>query len=218
MCTAETSGASDSVRCPRLVNGEPAALGKRQSDAAINHRTVRWCIGLSGESSATNSSLSGKEKGDVAIIHRTVRWCTGLSGGAPDCPVSQRRQRPTVVRAINARHMASSNGRLGAPDCPVFTGQCPVRHLDRRSNGRLRPIWKEIVHRTSYRTCPVAHRTVGCATRQKARIALAPSYLGAIKRTPRHMEQNTKLSRNILRLPDSVSTHLIRYGSDLSSV
>jgi hypothetical protein len=26
----------------------------------------------------------------------------GLSGGAPDCPVSQLRQRPTVIRAINA--------------------------------------------------------------------------------------------------------------------
>jgi hypothetical protein len=61
-----------------LVNGEPAALGQRRSDAAINHWTVRWCTGLSGESSAhtskssaMNSSLSGKEKGDVAIIHRT---------------------------------------------------------------------------------------------------------------------------------------------------
>jgi hypothetical protein len=78
--TGLSGGAPDSVRCPKLVNGEPADLGKRRSDAAINHRTVQWCTGLSGESSATNSSLSGKEKGDVAIIHRTVRWCTGLSG------------------------------------------------------------------------------------------------------------------------------------------
>jgi hypothetical protein len=42
--------------------------------------------------------------------------------------------------------------------------------------------------------------------------------LGAIKGTPSCMEENTKLSRNILRLSDSVSMHLIRCISDLSSV
>jgi hypothetical protein len=118
---------------------------------------------LSGESSATNSSLSGKEKGDVAIMHRTVRWCTGLSG-------EQTAPAPTVDHAINARRVARSNGRLGAPDCPVCTGQCPVRQPAPRSNGRMHPIWKEIVHRTSYSGCPVAYRTVQCATRQNARI------------------------------------------------
>jgi hypothetical protein len=41
-----------------------------------------------------------KEQGDVAIIHRTVRWCTGLSG-EPTAPA------PTVVHAINARHVAA---------------------------------------------------------------------------------------------------------------
>jgi hypothetical protein len=35
----------------------------------------------------------------------------------------------------------------------------------------------------------------------------APSCLGAIKETPRHMEQYTKLPLNILRRLDSVSTH-----------
>jgi hypothetical protein len=68
-------GTSDSVRCPRLADGEPAALGKRQSCMLIIRRTVRWCTGLFGESSAMNSSLSRKGKGDVAIIHR----CTELS-------------------------------------------------------------------------------------------------------------------------------------------
>jgi hypothetical protein len=93
-------------------------------------------------------------------------WHTGLSGGAPDsvrcprlarrqlgtlgkrerrrgykspdCPVSQLRQRLTV----GARHVVRANGRLGTPDCPV---RQPVL----RPNGRLRPIWKEIAHRTA---------------------------------------------------------------------
>ena len=73
---------------------------------------------------------------------------TGLSGGAPDCPVSQQRSRPTVGCAISRRRVARANGRLGTPDCLVCTGQCPVRQRARRSNGQMRPILKEIVHRT----------------------------------------------------------------------
>jgi hypothetical protein len=129
------------VWCARQVNGEVASLGKRRSCTAIIHRTIRWCTGLSGESSAMNSPLSGNEKGNVAIIHRTVRWCTGLSG------------EPTVVSANGRpRNLRATRGLLqwsvGAPDCPVCTRQCPVRQRARRSNGRMHLIWKEIVHRT----------------------------------------------------------------------
>jgi hypothetical protein len=49
--------------------------------------------------------------------------------------------------------------------------QCPVRQRARSCNGRLCPIWKEITHQTCYSSCPVAHRPVRCATRQKARMA-----------------------------------------------
>jgi hypothetical protein len=52
-----------------------------------NHRTVRWCTGLSSgssvpasKSSAMNSSLSGKGGGAAAKNHWAVWWCTGLSG------------------------------------------------------------------------------------------------------------------------------------------
>jgi hypothetical protein len=45
-------GTPDSVRCPRLARRELAALGNRSGDLAKNHRTVRWCTGLSSESSA----------------------------------------------------------------------------------------------------------------------------------------------------------------------
>jgi hypothetical protein len=65
--------------------------------------------------------------------------------------------------------------------------------------------------------CPVRHSTEGknCLL---SRSPTASSCLGSIKGTPRRMEKYTKLSRNILRLPDSASTHLIRCVSDLSSV
>jgi hypothetical protein len=62
------------------------------------------------------------------LAHRTIRWCTGQcpmpqAGSAstrhsrekrrrhgyksPDCPVRQLRRRPTVGRAINARHVVA---------------------------------------------------------------------------------------------------------------
>jgi hypothetical protein len=139
--TGLSGGAPDSVRCPRLADGEPATLGNRRSCTAKIHRTVRWCTGLSVESSATNSSVSGNEKGNVAINHRLIRWCNGLSG------------EPTVASANGwPRNLWATRGLLqrsaGAPDCPVCTRQCPVRQPAPRSNGRMRPIWKEIVHRT----------------------------------------------------------------------
>jgi hypothetical protein len=68
-----------------------------------------------------------------------------------------------------------------------------------------------------YSDCPVHHSTEGrnCLPRLSP---TAPSCLGAIKGTPRCMEEYTKLLRNILRLPDSDSTHLILCVSDLSSI
>jgi hypothetical protein len=56
-------GAPDSVRCARPASGEQATLGTRRWCTTIIHRTVRWCTGLSGESSAAKSSLSGKVHG-----------------------------------------------------------------------------------------------------------------------------------------------------------
>jgi hypothetical protein len=88
-----------------------------------------------------NWPLSGKLQRRTTLVHRTVRWCTGLSGEAMAASA-------TVGRQIRGRRVARSNGRQGAPDCPVCTGQCLVRQLPLICNGRLRPIWKGIRHRT----------------------------------------------------------------------
>jgi hypothetical protein len=44
-----SGGAPDSVRCARTSPGEHPALGSRRRRTTINHRTVQWCTGLSGE-------------------------------------------------------------------------------------------------------------------------------------------------------------------------
>jgi hypothetical protein len=65
--------------------------------------------------------------------------------------------------------------------------------------------------------CPVHHPTEG-------NLGLpcwpptTPSCLGAIKGTPRRMEEASKHSLSILSIPNSVSAHLIDCVSDLSSV
>jgi hypothetical protein len=113
-----------------------------------------------------------------------------------------------VGHAIRGRRVARANGRQGAPDCPVCTGQCPVRQLPRRCNGHLRQIRKEI--RTGHATvtvrwctgvpdCPVHHPTEGnfglpCWP------PTTPSCVGAIKETPRRMEESPKHTLSIPRL------------------
>jgi hypothetical protein len=65
--------------------------------------------------------------------------------------------------------------------------------------------------------CPVRHPTEGknCLPGMPP---TAPSCIGAIKGTPRRMEESLKHTLSILSLPHSVSAHLIDLLSDLSSV
>jgi hypothetical protein len=192
--TGLSGGAPDSVRCPRLAGVEPATLGNRRRCTAINHRTVLWCTELSGESSATNSSVSGNEKGDVAKIHRTIRWCTGLSG-EPMTPAAN--GRPHDLRATRGpcQQSVGHTGLSGAPTDPE----------DQRSDA---PDMEGDRAPDCYSGCPVVvhHSTEGrhCLPSWSP---TAPICLGAIKGTPMRMEEYTKLTRNILRHLDSVFTH-----------
>jgi hypothetical protein len=65
--------------------------------------------------------------------------------------------------------------------------------------------------------CPVHHSTEGkfglpCWS------STAPSCLGAIKGTPRRMEESPKHSLSILKHPDSAPAHSLHCVSDLSSI
>jgi hypothetical protein len=124
--TGLSGGAPDSVRCARLVSGESAALGNRRRRTAKNHRTIRWCTELSGETTVGHTIFARHvDCSNDQLVHRTVRC-------------------------------ASDNVR-----CANQLRGATIRYakFGRRS------------HRTVYRTCPVAHQTVRCATRQKARMA-----------------------------------------------
>jgi hypothetical protein len=121
------------------------------------HRTIRWCTELSGGApdSVQCARLALAKRLLSGFVGGVRLKITGLSGGAPDCSVSQR------SAAQSTRDASPCQRSEGG------TGQCPVRQRLRIVNGRLRQNRKEI----STEQCPVVHRTVRCATRQKARIA-----------------------------------------------
>jgi hypothetical protein len=206
-----SGGAPNSVRCARLALANLLLSGVRRRCMAINHWTVWWCTGLSGELFTGEFVALGKPSTAYGYNSLDCPVCTGLSG---EPTVSQGNGRPRIPRVTRGR----ANGHFGAPDCPVCTGQCPVRQRLWIFNGRLRHRRKEI--RTGQ--CPVVHRTVSggapnCPVRQATEgkiclpgmLSTAPSYLGAIKGTPRRMEEHTKHTQSIPKHQDFDSTHLV---------
>jgi hypothetical protein len=72
-------------------------------------------------------------------------------------------------------------------------------------------------HRTIYSDCPVRHSTEG-KDGLPCWPPTAPSCLGAIKGTPRRIEELHKHSLSILKHPDSIPAYLFHCVRDLSSV
>jgi hypothetical protein len=95
----------------------------------------------------------------------------------------------------------------------------PVCHGADGCNGRLRHKRKEIAH------CSLSGGAPDCSVRPRTEgkygfpngVPTAPSCLGAIKGTPRRMEQYTKHQLNILRRQHFAYTHLIHHGRDSST-
>ena len=160
-------------------------------DCPVVHRTVSGapgCLGL-------KTLLSGICRRRTAIIHRTVRC-------APDCPVSQRSAGPTVDRAICAGHVAEPTARRGHRTCPVR----------QRLSGCQRST-APFLEGNRAPDCPVRQSTEGKISLPRL-LSTAPSCLGAIKGTPRRMEDNTKYSYNIPKHQDIDSAPLILCDSN----
>jgi hypothetical protein len=182
-------------------------------DCPLVHRTVSGVPGWHW----SNWPLSGFHRRRTAKNHRTVRWCTGLSG---EPTVGRANSRPRNPRVTRGR----AYGLMGAPDCPVRTGECPVCANGSKSStvgcaklGKQSAPDSEQCLSGGTPDCPVRHPTEGknCLPRL---LSTAPSCLGAIKGTPRRMEENTKNTLSILNHSHSVFAHSIDILSDLSSV
>jgi hypothetical protein len=208
----ETEKRREEKKCKRLGLVQPKSCSAWHTGLSGGAPDSVRCARLASGEQAT----LGKNRRCTTMIRRTVRWCTGLSGEPTVANA-------TVDRAIRGRRVARANGRQGAPHCPVCTRQCPVRQLTQRCNGHLRQNRKEI--RTGPSTMTVrwctglsVHHPIEGNFGLPCWPPTAPSCLGAIKGTPRRMEETPKHSLSILSLPHSVSAHLIDCVSDLSSV
>jgi hypothetical protein len=174
-----------------------------------------WCA----RPALVKRPLSGLRRRRMAKIHRTVRWCTGLSG------------EPTVGRANGRPHnphatRGKSQWSEGAPDCPVCTGLSGVHRTVSGAPTALKgqrsasPKKERNPHRTvsgGAPDCPVRQAIEGnnCLLEM---LSTAPSCLGAIKGTPRRMEEHTKHSLSIVDHSHFILAHLFDILSDLSSV
>jgi hypothetical protein len=126
----------------------------------------------------------------VAKIHRPVRC-------AQDCPVCRLRPRQRSATRSVGQHVDSANGHQVTPNCSVCHGAGGC-------NGRLRQIRKGITYYLLYggaTDCPVRPRTEGNKSLPNG-TPTTLSCLGAIKGTPRRMEQDTKQSLNIQQRGD----------------
>jgi hypothetical protein len=75
-CTILSGG----VRCTRLASVNWLLSGLRRWCTAINHRTVRWCTGLSGEPTVGRANCRPRNP-------RATRGRANGQKGAPDCPM-----------------------------------------------------------------------------------------------------------------------------------
>src|SRR5688572_29561862 len=195
------------------------------------HRTVRWCTGQCpvrqagsrekaalGTSTAVygynspdcpvgrsqaNSSLSGIHRRRTAIIHRTVRC-------APDCPVSQRSAARSTRDTWPSQRLEGGTGLSGVHQT------CPVRQRLSGCQRSTVPFMEGNRAPDSVRCasdCPVHQSTEGKISLPRL-LSTAPSCLGAIKGTPRRMEENTKHSYNIPKHQDINSAPLILCDSN----
>jgi hypothetical protein len=82
MYSQKTARSGCTGHCPVRQAGfcQLAALGFRRRRTAINHRTVRWYTGLSGE--PTVGWANGRPRNP-----RATRGRANVQKGAPDCPV-----------------------------------------------------------------------------------------------------------------------------------
>jgi hypothetical protein len=127
--------------------------------------------------------------------------------------VSQQSVGPTVGRRIRARRVARANGQKGHR---TVSGAPTARNLQRSAS----PNKERDPHQT------VSGGAPDCSVRQATEgkncllemLSTAPSCLGAIKGTPRRMEEDTKHSLSIVDHSHFILAHLFDILSDLSSV
>jgi hypothetical protein len=151
--------------------------------------------------------LSGIHRRRTTKIHRTVRC-------APDCLVSQR---SATLSARDAWPAQRSEGGTGLSGVHRTVSDAPTAPNRQRL---ATPKQERNPHRTVSGGPPncLVHQSTEGKNCLPGMLSMAPSCLGAIKGTPRRMEENTKHPLSIVDHSHSILAHLFDILSDLSSV
>jgi hypothetical protein len=182
---------------------EKDLAGEAKTQLGLAHRTVRWCTGQCPVRQASSGELAtlGKTSAtydynspDCPVVHRTVRWCNGHQRNG-------RSRNPRATRGPNQR----SAGGTGLSAVHRTVSDAPTIPKLQRSatpglEGNRAPDMNS--------GCPVRHPTEGNFGLLRMP-ATAPSCLGAIKGTPRRMEEAPKHSLIIPKHQDSILAHSI---------
>jgi hypothetical protein len=176
--------------------------------------------------SSQDSAQSGTP--DCPVVHRTVSGAPGwlsanwlLSGvlaaydyNSPDCPLSQRPpvQRSAAKSAGDAWPTPTVGRGHRTVQCAPYSVRC-ANQPEAPTVGRARNGRRSAPDMLQWLSggasdCPVRHPTEGknCLP---CWVPTAPSYLGAIKGTPRRMEEAPKHSLIIPKHKDSILAHSI---------
>jgi hypothetical protein len=136
---------------------------------------------------------------------------------SPDCPVSQQSARPTVGRVIRARRVAEPTVRRRhrtvrcAPDSVrCANGSEPSTVAFAKEGKKSAP--------DSVRWCTGLSGGAEGKNCLPGMLSTAPSCLGAIKGTPRRMDEYTKQPLSFVDHSHFILAHLFDILSDLSSV
>jgi hypothetical protein len=119
-CIGLSGGAPDSVRCARLALVNWPLSGTHQRRTAKNHRTVRWCTGLSGEPTV------GRANGRPRNLGVTRGRANGLKGAPDSVRCANSSKSPTVGCA--------KIGKKSAPDSVRWCTGLSGAPVDRRQD------------------------------------------------------------------------------------
>jgi hypothetical protein len=169
------------------------------------HWTVRWCTRQCLVRQAGSSKLAalGNSPATYGYNSPDCPVCTGLSS---EPTVDRANGRPRDLRGTRGR----ANGKKGAPDMSGVHRICPVRQRLSGCQRSTAPVKERNRAPDSVRCapdCPVRQSTEGKISLPRL-LSTAPSCLGAIKGTPRRMEELTKHTQSNPKHRDFDSTHL----------
>jgi hypothetical protein len=187
-------------KCWKQENTNWKCPGSSSQDSAQS-----GCTGLSGDAPDSVRCarlyqakwlLSGIHRRRTTIIHRTVRC-------APDCPVSQRSAAQSARDTWPSQRLEGGTGLSGVHRTSPVHQRLPnlQQSASLFKEGNRAP--------DSVRCapdCPVHQSTEGKISLPRL-LSTAPSCLGAIKGTPRRMEEYTKHSYNIPKHQDIDFAH-----------